>query len=257
VSSAAAITVRKFEGVELCAWGNGYLARDTEVAKWLKFDVAVDIRKLIRRNAEELNDYGQLATVEEWHERPQGGGNTSTVYYLNKEQALLVAMLSRAPGAAEVRKRLIRAFDLSMVDASESFMFRKLFLEQPEHTELLWSPARLAPIARLYGIKYDGGRPPLETRSVQRKIYDMVLGHRSLTLLREKYPDAPGTNGEPYIYDHFHPQVRAEFETQLDRTILPLARRASSARDFIDSLHHEYRGRPLQLVFSSKKGVRK
>jgi len=65
-------------------------------------------------NAEELNDYGHLATVAEWVPRPQGGGREATVFYLNKDQALIVAMLSRAPGAAEVRKRLTRAFDASV-----------------------------------------------------------------------------------------------------------------------------------------------
>ena len=77
------MTLRTFEGVELCELGaDGYLARDTEVAKWLKFDRAEDIRKLIARNAKELNDYGQLATVAEWVARPQGGARPATVYYL-------------------------------------------------------------------------------------------------------------------------------------------------------------------------------
>lgn len=241
------IVVREFEGVELCDWGRGYLARDLEVAKWLRFTRLEKVRDIIRRNAKELNDYGVLTTEVETH--GQEGGRPATVYYLNKDQALIVAMLSRAQGAAEVRKILTRAFDASQLAATDSFIFNKLFLSQPQHTNYLWTPARLGPIARLYGVKYEGGRAPLETRNVQRVIYDLLLGHRNISALREKYPDPPGTNGEAYIYDHFHPTVRAEFEAHLDRTVLPLARRSLDARDFVASLRHEFEGRPLQLMF--------
>lgn len=243
----SAIVVRKFEGVELSAWGEQYLARDTEVAKWLRFERLEKIRDIIRRNAKELNDYGQLTTVEEWHERPQGGGRHATVYYLNKEQALVVAMLSRAPGAAEVRRILTRAFDAAHIVTTDSFIFNKLFLPQPQHTEYLWTVERLSPIAELYGVKYKGGRPPVETRNIQRVIYDMILGQRHIAALREKYPDPPGTNGEPYIYDHFHPQVREAFEQQLDLVVITLARSANGRTDFLDKLKHQYTGRPLQL----------
>lgn len=242
----SAVVVRKFEGVELCEWENGYLARDTEVAKWLKFERLEKVRDIIRRNAKELNDYGVLTTVVETH--TAAGGRPATVYYLNREQSKIVAMLSRAPGAAEVRKILTKAFDASEVAATDSVIFNQLFLPKPQHTGYLWTPDRLGPIARLYGVQYIGGRAPMETRNVQRVIYDLILGHKHLAALREKYPDPPGVNGEPYIYDYFHPTVRAEFESHLDRTVLPLARRSSSSREFVDSLHHEYTGRPLQMA---------
>jgi hypothetical protein len=250
----AALVVRKFEGVELCEWENGYVARDTEIAKWLKFERLEKIRDIIRRNAKELNDYGVLTAKVETS--GPTGGRPATVYYLNKDQALIVAMLSRAPGAAEVRKLLTRAFDASQLAATDSFIFNKLFLPHAKHTEYLWTPKRLGPIAKLYGIKYEGGRAPLETRNVQRVIYDLLLGHKQLTTLREKYPDPPGSNGEPYIYDHFHPAVRTEFEAHLDRTVLPLARRASSSRDFVNSLRHEYEGRPLQMAFAAPRSLK-
>lgn len=244
--SARAITVRKFEGVELSAWGGEYLARDTEVARWLHFDHPENIRNLIKRNAEELRRYGVLCTVEETS--GSAGGRPATVYYLNKEQALLAAVLSRAPRAADVRFRLIKAFDAARIDATDSVIFNQLFLPKPEHTEYLWSVERLAPIAKLYGVKYEGGRAPLETRNIQRVIYDLILGNRHLKRLREKYPDPPGSHGEPYIYDHFHPEVRAAFELHLDRTVLALARSVATPAAFLDALKHEYTGRPLQLA---------
>jgi hypothetical protein len=249
-----ALTVRKFEGVELCEWQNGYVARDTEIAKWLKFEQPEQIRKLLKRNAEELSRYGVLYTVDETS--GPAGGRPATVYYLNRQQALLAAVLSRAPAAPDVREILIRAFDASETHLTDSFVFNKLFLKEPQHTAYLWTPSRLGPIARLYGVKYDGGRAPLETRWIQRRIYDLLLGHQHLTALRAKYPDPPGAKGEPYIYDHFHPTVRAEFAAQLDRTVLPLARRAGSSREFIDSLRHEFEGRPLQMGFAPVRALK-
>lgn len=251
-----ALALRKFEGVELSSWADGYRIRDVELAARLGFAQPEDIRKLLKRNAEELNRYGVLATVAETS--GAAGGRPATVYYLNRQQSLLAAVLSRAPAAPDVREVLIRAFDASEIAVTDSVIFNRLFLAEPNHTQYLWTPKRLGPIARLYGVKYDGGRAPAETRRVQRIIYDLLLGHQHLTALRLKYPDPPGVNGEPYIYDHFHPTVRAEFEAQLDRTVLPLARRASSPRDFVDSLRHEYKGAFLQLVLApqSLKGRR-
>ena len=177
--------VRKFEGVELCEWETGFLARDLEIARWLKFERLEKIRDIIRRNAKELNDYGFLTTAEENSADEKGRGRPATVYYLNKEQALVVAMLSRASGAAEVRKILTRAFDASLLAATDSFIFNKLFLKEPQHTAYLWTANRLGPIARL-----------------------------------------------------------------------PLARRAQSSRDFIDSLRHEYEGRALQMGFAPLRALK-
>ena len=237
---STALAVRVFEGVELAEIDDNYLARDTEVAKWLKFDRLDNIRQLIRRNAQELNDYGVLCAVQETS--GEQGGRPATVYYLNKEQGLIVAMLSRAPGAAEVRKKLTRAFDAALVVSTDSFIFNQLFLPKPEHTAYLWSVDRLAPIAKLYGVKYEGGRPPLETRHIQRIIYDLILGDRHVASLRQKYPDPPGTNGEPYIYDHFHPQVRSAFEQQLDLVVVSHAKSANDSADFLDKLKFLYAG---------------
>jgi hypothetical protein len=63
---------------------------------------------IIEVHREELEEHGPL------HFLPTNpgirGGRPGRVYYLNEAQALLVALLSRAPRAAEVRHMLIMAF---------------------------------------------------------------------------------------------------------------------------------------------------
>lgn len=83
-------------------------ARDLDIAKRLEFDRLRDVRKLIERNLEELQRFGICATVAQNHSG--GRGRPGIEYWLNEEQALLIATLSNAPRAADVREMLIRTF---------------------------------------------------------------------------------------------------------------------------------------------------
>ncbi|WP_145684828.1 hypothetical protein [Azospirillum brasilense] len=60
---------------------------------------------IIEANRAELEGFGPL-----WSERLQTGGRPATAFYLNEEQALLVAMFSRTERAKEVRAALVRVF---------------------------------------------------------------------------------------------------------------------------------------------------
>jgi hypothetical protein len=237
------IIVKEFAGIELAAWEEDYRVQDVVVGERLGFARPEDVRRVIRKNAKELNDYGILATSALIHD---GAGRPTESYYLNEEQALLVAMFSRTEKAAEVRRDLIKAFKFARLTATDSYIFNKLFLPEPVHTGYLWSVERLAPIARLYGVTYTGGRPPVETRYMQRLIYDLVIGCDQIKSLRERNPDPPGTNGEPYIYDHFHPAVRAAFEHELDLYVVREAKTAHDRAEFVERLRHVYQGRSLQ-----------
>lgn len=73
---------------------------DTDLAKALQFENAIDIRKLVRRHASELSELGLLATVAK-----SSDGRPATAYYLNEAQALLVCALSRTP----IAKRFIES----------------------------------------------------------------------------------------------------------------------------------------------------
>lgn len=66
------------------------------------------IRKdLIVPNMEELRRYGDLRAVPS---NPGKPGRPAMRYYLNREQAILVAVLSRVPKAADVREEIIKVF---------------------------------------------------------------------------------------------------------------------------------------------------
>lgn len=84
-------------------------------AERLGYDQARDIRKLIKRNEEEIRRHGWLeprATVARGRNQYGETGATASVdvYYLNEDQALLVAMLSRTEKAADVRYEIIQVY---------------------------------------------------------------------------------------------------------------------------------------------------
>lgn len=80
-------------------------ALDLDIAKRLGFGRPRDIRKLIERNRSELERFGTCATVARVVR-----GNAVEEFWLNEEQALLVAALSDAERAPEVRHMLIKVF---------------------------------------------------------------------------------------------------------------------------------------------------
>lgn len=252
--SSELTAAKKFAGIELEQWGAEYRVKDSLVAAQLGARLD-NLRELIRRNDGELKRYGFLPTVRE---NEGTKGRPGTAYLLNEPQALLLAIKSEAPRSADAREMLIRSFmaarEAAQMEraAQESYLFRHYFLPEPVHTGYLWSTERLAPFARLYGVNYTGGRPPVETRSLQRRIYELVIGGSAIRQLRARYPDPPGCHGEPYIYDHFHPEVRRAFEAELDKIVL-LASSCASPGELLAKLHHHYAGRPLQLAFTAPR----
>ena len=81
---------------------------DLDVGKRLGLDRPRKIRDLIARNIAEIEAFGVCPTVGQTP--GEQGGRPATAYYLNEEQALLVATLSDAPRAPDVRRDLIRTF---------------------------------------------------------------------------------------------------------------------------------------------------
>ena len=80
---------------------------DAALARTLGFARVRKIRELIRNHKDEIESFGSLAPhigAKIGRGRPQSG------FLLNEHQALLVAILSNAPNAREVRRTLIEAF---------------------------------------------------------------------------------------------------------------------------------------------------
>ena len=80
-------------------------ARDLDIGKRLGLARPRVIRDMIKNNVSELEAFGPLAV-----QNGKSRGQEFTEYWLNEEQALLVATLSNAPNAATVRAMLIRTF---------------------------------------------------------------------------------------------------------------------------------------------------
>lgn len=83
---------------------------DLRLAEALGMNRLRDIRQLIERNFEELNDYGPLVGQVTRSQDEMGRGRNGTEYWLNEEQALLICMFSRTEQAALVRRQVIRLY---------------------------------------------------------------------------------------------------------------------------------------------------
>ncbi|MCF1744705.1 hypothetical protein [Paradevosia shaoguanensis] len=79
--------------------------RDLDLADRLGFSRSRSIRQLIERNRVEIEAFGPLAT-----QRGKSRGQEFMEYWLNEEQGLLVATLSDAERAPDVRHMLIKVF---------------------------------------------------------------------------------------------------------------------------------------------------
>lgn len=83
--------------------------KDVDIAERLGFDRPHKIREIIERNRPEFESLGALVegpASTHGATRPAAG----CVFWLSEEQALLVAVLSRAPAAPAVRSMLIKVF---------------------------------------------------------------------------------------------------------------------------------------------------
>ena len=82
---------------------------DTVLAEHLGMANIYKIRELIRGHAEELQSFGELSPQR--GETSAKGGRPSEAYYLNRQQALLICILSKTEKAKLVRAEVIRRFD--------------------------------------------------------------------------------------------------------------------------------------------------
>lgn len=84
--------------------------QDLRLAEALGFLLPYDIRKVIRRNAAELQRYGAIFATTAKNTDPRGRGRPGTEYHLTEGQALLVCMFAETERAADVRQALIEVF---------------------------------------------------------------------------------------------------------------------------------------------------
>lgn len=79
------------------------LVRDVDIGEKLGLARPTNVRTLIERNRAEIEGFGSLHHGDAMIVAGKGAEREGREYWLNEEQALLVATLSRAPRASEVR----------------------------------------------------------------------------------------------------------------------------------------------------------
>lgn len=106
---------------DLHLFANEPKVQDLRLAEILGFERPRDIRELIKRNAEELENLGglfhRIKNVNDYDGLPYDtanlqslGGRPATEYWLNEEQALLLCMFARTVKARSARREIIRVF---------------------------------------------------------------------------------------------------------------------------------------------------
>lgn len=82
--------------------------QDLRLADALQFEKPLNIRQLIKRNADELAKHGEVfCTVQK---TSPSGGRPGEEFWLNEPQSVLICMFSRTDKAAEVRAEIISVF---------------------------------------------------------------------------------------------------------------------------------------------------
>lgn len=113
----------------------------TDIAQVLGFERPRNVLKLVKSNQAELAFYGGIRMRSETQRMSIGNGATReqevSTPWLNREQALALAAMSKAPNAARVREVLIKAFvqeqDRVIAEANGGSVRRRGFVEFPPH----------------------------------------------------------------------------------------------------------------------------
>lgn len=82
------------------------LCEDVALATWLGLSCPTNIRRTIAKHREELESYGELLELR-WE---TDNASLATGFLLNPGQVLVLAAISRAPGARMVRAEMIRRY---------------------------------------------------------------------------------------------------------------------------------------------------
>lgn len=220
-------------------------ARDVEVAEKLGL-ATKDLRDLIKRHRDELNDFGVIRKVPETQRAK--GGRPSEAYWLNRDQVLAVCMWSQTKAARGVRKELIQVFNayraqLNERPVSRCYIAEVLRLEAPGDWEEMWPSTFLSAICVLKRQPYTGRQPGGWMSRVYADIYELLLGKDVYDVIRELNPN-------PSHGSNHHQRLREEARERVSKEIhliTAFANTSGSYGEFWEKLQHHYRGVPLQL----------
>jgi P63C domain len=213
---------------------------DVDVGRHLGMANPTDIRKLILRNAEDLSDFGILATVAKNH--GGGRGRPTTEYLLNKVQALFIAGRSDTERGRTTYKMLVRAFDSYMRGELRQPKIPPLLAADYGDWKKTWQDDLMRHLCALRGEVFAGRQPRWSAR-INGVIYECLLGEDVYKELKQRNPKpSRGKNHHQLI----NGDVRDRFEKHLE-FIGKLAAVSQSLRDFEHNLRVAYQGKALQL----------
>lgn len=125
------------EGGDVAATGTPLLLEgefrvlDTDLAERLGFERPRDIRKLITRWLGELQQLGVCAAMAQTSGAK--GGRPTTVYYLNRKQAIFITAKSETPEATDITIEIIHRFD--EYELGRATLAQQPLIEPPFHSK--------------------------------------------------------------------------------------------------------------------------
>jgi hypothetical protein len=239
--------------------GDGeFRVRDIELAERLGYDRPRVIRELIATMVET----GELPGI---HVRravrrtsmPRGGERAveGREYWLDRFEALLVVMQSKAPNAIPMRRVIADVFYKALDELERN---RSAIRRLPEHIErwflapsaskfeALWPDSLVRELERLHGRDWTGGRHPHHMKSTYPAIYDRIMTSPIAAAMMERNPDRARIRHHQLITPEARPFVVAQLGI-----IEAIARTSASKADFWARMDREYGHAYLQLQFGA------
>lgn len=160
---------------------------DIEIADELGFADKKHLHQLIKRNREELADYGAIFLQTE-EKIDRGRGRPEANYLLTEEQALLICMFARTPAARLARKKIIEVFqayrkgDLYSLAVEAQAIPKKVAKAARGIEQLETDPDMKRFVSRLPHLKmWNGGRRPDFWGDIPVRTF-LTASHRQVTL---------------------------------------------------------------------------
>ncbi len=215
--------------------------RDVDLGRQLGLARPSDIRATIKAHIEILNGLGVLGR------RPQTpgklGGRPTIEYWLNKEQALIVASKSETDVGKQTLVMLVKVFsEFEKLIAERMERLPPFLRERPAPWTKTWQDELMHELCKLRGELFTGRHPRWCAR-INSVVYECLLG-------RELYAQLKALNPSPSKGHNHHQLITAEHRTIFARKlndVMLLARHSGSLPELEDRLRFEYQGEPLQL----------
>lgn len=167
--------------------GDGELRiSDIELAERLGYAEVRNFRKVVRKNADDLREFGLLRQID-----AKGRGRSERVYWLNRAQAIHAVYRSDTPDASKLAISLTKAFDTLLGSQPVTKDLLRLNILSPEVR--VWERRFEKPffihLHRVLGVQPTGkNNHPNCGHFINRYVYEFLFGNLGLEIIREANP---------------------------------------------------------------------